>query len=61
MDEKWALEIKNPCAAEGVDFFFKQRGGRTFRSGDRWLNGAEHNAMPVHFREESEPVLQMTS
>ena len=61
MNEKWVLEIKNQCAAEGVAFFFKQWGGRTAKSGGRQLNGIEHNAMPVHFREESERVLQMAS
>ena len=59
MNEKWVLEIKNQCAAEGVAFFFKQWGGRTAKSGGRQLNGIEHNAMPVHFREENERVLQM--
>ena len=59
MDEKWVLEIKDQCAAAGVDFFFKQWGGRTAKSGGRQLNGIEHNAMLVHFREESERVLQM--
>lgn len=61
MKEKWVLEIKDLCARESVDFFFKQWGGRTAKAGGRKLNGAEHNAMPAHTREERGHALQMAS
>lgn len=61
MAEQWVLDIKKQCAQKGVDFFFKQWGGRTSKSGGRQLNGVEHNAMPVHFREETERALSMAS
>ena len=61
MELQWVREIKDQCAQDGVDFFFKQWGGRTAKSGGRELDGEEHNAMPDLFREESEHVLQMAS
>ena len=61
MYERWVLEIKDLCAQEGVDFFFKQWGGRTAKSGGRQLNGVEHNAMPGYIMEDSERALQMAS
>ena len=61
MELQWVREIKDLCAEEGVDFFFKQWGGRTAKSGGRQLDGVEHNAMPVHITEESERALQLAS
>ena len=61
MELQWVREIKELCAEEGVDFFFKQWGGRTAKSGGRELDGVEHNAMPALFTEESERALQMAS
>lgn len=61
MELQWVRQIKDQCAEEGVDFFFKQWGGRTAKSGGRELDGEEHNAMPDLFREESERALQMAS
>ena len=61
MELQWVREIKNLCAENDVDFFFKQWGGRTAKSGGRQLDGVEHNAMPVHIIEESERALQLAS
>ena len=61
MELQWVREIKDLCAEEGVDFFFKQWGGRTAKSGGRQLDGVEHNAMPVHITEKSERALQLAS
>ena len=48
MDESWVIEIKDLCERKGVDFFFKQWGGLTSKSGGRRLKGIEYNAMPVY-------------
>ena len=47
MENCWVVEIRDLCKKNGVDFFFKQWGGPTPKSGGRQLNGIEHNAMPV--------------
>ena len=47
MKKEWALEIRDHCEQEGVDFFFKQWGGKTSKSGGRMLDGVEYNAMPA--------------
>ncbi len=52
MKDCWVAEIRDICQKKGVDFFFKQWGGPTPKSGGRQLNGVEHNAMPVQFGEE---------
>ena len=46
MEPHWALDIRDLCQQKGVDFFFKQWGGMTPKSGGRRLEGTEHNAMP---------------
>ena len=46
MKDCWVTEIRDICQRRGVDFFFKQWGGPTPKSGGRQLNGIEHNAMP---------------
>ncbi len=61
MELQWVREIKDLCAEEGVDFFFKQWGGRTAKSGGRQLDGVEHNAMPVLLREETGHAFQVAS
>lgn len=48
MEQRWVLDIKNLCERKGVDFFFKQWGGLTPKSGGRQLNGIEYNAIPIH-------------
>lgn len=47
MQGKWAVSIKNVCARRGVDFFFKQWGGRTPKAGGRLLEGREWNQSPL--------------
>ena len=59
MKERWVLDIRDACEREGVDFFFKQWGGCTPKSGGRRLGGIEHNAMPTHPAKGREHVLQM--
>ena len=46
MQLRWVLDIRDMCRQSGVDFFFKQWGGRTPKAGGRKLEGVEHNAMP---------------
>ena len=46
MQLRWVLDIRDMCKQSGVDFFFKQWGGRTPKAGGRKLEGVEHNAMP---------------
>ena len=48
MKLRWVLDIRDICERKGVDFFFKQWGGRTSKSGGRQLEGSEYNAMPVY-------------
>ena len=48
MKKEWVLEIRDHCKQEGVDFFFKQWGGFTSKSGGRILDGVEYNAMPAN-------------
>jgi protein gp37 len=51
MEQRWVLDIRDICAQKGVDFFFKQWGGRTPKSGGRRLEGIEHSAMPAYLSE----------
>lgn len=46
MDEAWAIDLRDQCAAAGVPFFFKQWGGRTPKAGGRELGGETHGGMP---------------
>ena len=46
MKEDWALRIRDDCIGVGVPFFFKQWGGRTTKSGGRFLAGQEWDQMP---------------
>lgn len=48
MEPRWVLEIRDLCEKQNIDFFFKQWGGMTPKSGGRQLEGSEHNAMPIH-------------
>lgn len=48
MERHWVLDIRDLCERNGVDFFFKQWGGMTPKSGGRRLEGIEYNAMPIH-------------
>ena len=47
MNEEWALDLRDQCAAANVAFFFKQWGGRTPKANGRELDGTHHNAMPA--------------
>ena len=46
MDISWGREIRDQCAAAGVDFFFKQWGGRTPKIGGRELDGRTWDDIP---------------
>ena len=61
MKQSWVMDIRDICEHKGVDFFFKQWGGRTPKSGGRKLEGIEHNAMPDYPREERVCGFQMVS
>lgn len=43
----WSRDLRDQCVAAGVDFFFKQWGGRTPKSGGRTLDGRTWDDMPV--------------
>ena len=47
MDEEWVLDLRDQCAAAGVNFFFKQWGGRTPKANGRHLDGELHDQMPT--------------
>jgi protein gp37 len=47
MQQEWVRSIRAQCRAARVPFFFKQWGGRTFRSGGRLLDGKTWDAMPA--------------
>lgn len=46
IEEQWVRQIQMQCRRSRVPFFFKQWGGRTFRSGGRELDGRTWDAMP---------------
>lgn len=43
---EWVEDIQRQCEIAGVDFFFKQWGGRNKKEAGRLLNGREWNAVP---------------
>ncbi|MDE0250939.1 MAG: phage Gp37/Gp68 family protein [Gammaproteobacteria bacterium] len=59
MKLQWVIEIRDACEQNGVDFFFKQWGGRTAKTGGRQLEGSEYNAMPTYRNEESANAIQV--
>ena len=59
MEQRWVLDIRDICERKGVDFFFKQWGGRTPKAGGRRLEGIEHNAMPAYLTEERDHAFQV--
>ena len=61
MEERWVLDIRDMCERRGVDFFFKQWGGLTPKSGGRQLEGLEHNAMPIYPTKGSDRAFQVAS
>ena len=46
MDPDWVRSIRDQCQEVGVQFFFKQWGGRTPKAGGRKLDGKTHNQLP---------------
>jgi protein gp37 len=46
IEAEWARQIRATCVTAGVDFFFKQWGGRTPKAGGRMLDGRTHDDMP---------------
>ncbi len=54
MEADWVRSIREQCAAKGVDFFFKQWGGRQKKKTGRTLDGQTYDAMPERI---SLPVL----
>lgn len=46
MDITWGRDLRDRCIDAGVDFFFKQWGGRTPKAGGRLLDGRIWNDMP---------------
>jgi protein gp37 len=46
MDAEWAIDIRDQCIKAKVAFFFKQRGGRTPKTGGRLLEGKEWGQFP---------------
>lgn len=46
MMKDWAIELRDTCARDNVEFFFKQWGGARPKSGGRLLEGAEWNGFP---------------
>ncbi len=59
MEHSWVVAIRELCIKNEVEFFFKQWGGRTAKSGGRQLDGNEYNAMPVKFTEKGSHEIQM--
>ena len=49
MNVNWARELRDQCAQQGVEFFFKQWGGRTSKAGGRILDGELHDGLPFGF------------
>jgi len=47
MEESWAIEIRNQCDANSIDFFFKQWSGNSKKKKERLLDGKVYNAMPT--------------
>lgn len=46
-DAAWVTELRDLCVAAQVPFFFKQWGGRTPKSGGRFLEGRRWDEMPA--------------
>jgi protein gp37 len=46
MNIEWGRELRDQCTGTGVNFFFKQWGGRTSKTGGRELDGRTWDDMP---------------
>ena len=51
MDVNWVREVRDQCEQQGVEFFFKQWGGKTSKANGRVLDGKVHDRFPFGFRE----------
>ena len=49
MQKEWALEIRDRCENENIDFFFKQWGGVNKKKAGRLLDGKIYDDMPEIF------------
>lgn len=49
MQKEWALEIRDRCENENIDFFFKQWGGVNKKKAGRLLDGKIYDDMPEPF------------
>ena len=49
MQKEWALEIRDRCENENIDFFFKQWGGVNKKKAGRLLDGKFYDEMPNVF------------
>jgi protein gp37 len=47
VDLDWVRELRDACVGAGVAFFYKQRGGRTSKSGGRVLDGRTWDDFPL--------------
>lgn len=47
MKEEWVLDIQKQCEKAGVNFFFKQWGGKNKKKSGRILAGRTFDAMPI--------------
>ena len=47
MQESWARNLRDQCAAADIPFFFKQWGGPTSKSGGRVLDSTLYNEIPI--------------
>ena len=56
MHKDWAIELRDACLEQKVEFFFKQWGGPRPKSGGRELEGVEWNGFPLHVV--PEPILR---
>ena len=52
MDIDWAREMRDQCAEQEVEFFFKQWGGKTAKANGRVLDGELHDGFPFSFEGE---------
>ena len=48
MEEWWVWDIRQQCADQGVDFFFKQWGGTNKKKSGRELGGRTYDEMPIY-------------
>ena len=47
MEAQWVRSVRDQCHAQGVEFFFKQRGGRNNKAAGRELDGRTWDDMPA--------------